>query len=1070
MGARTRAGAVGRMATAFAVLVSLFGLSVAAAPQASAAGTWQNPGNWVLYTQAGEMVLAGRGGALQPPTRPYECDNGLNNDQSLTDPNSPPVFQDSWPDFNATASESGTATGGTTTTLVHTGKSWTTNQWANHTVVIVGGTGAGQFRKVVSNTSNTLSVSPNWTTAPNNTSQYQIRPSDPECESATDDSEIIPGVQPRTISNLSANIAADGTLSAATFTLAPIYTYINQPLTGTVSITTSATSVSGSIDPATGSAQIDVTLNATLVGPFGTCSITGINISAKTSTAGGSPYNSSTGYLTVVDDTFVVPAATGGGLCGSVNSSFGLPSAPGQSKLRMIARMTPASGNQQPTPIAPASPLGVTEGQQLTVTPSATDPDVVLCASPGPCTNPPPKYNWRWTQTAGPTISQISVNPETGAATFIPPDGGSYSFLIQVGDGAGPTMSPNTATFNLTVANVAPTLSAGPDLTVSAGLSASANPSKLVGSFTSPAPSDVAGRTYSWTKIAGGTCADPAVTITSPTQLTTTFSTAASATDCTQHVRFTGTDEDGQSSFDDMVITVKGTTAGTISGKVTGCNPSCADLSGATVNLYQLSGGSLSLQAFTTTDANGNYSFTSVASGNYKLLFSKAGFTSRWLGDGLISAANSPAIPAPYAGANQTLWGGTGRGTIQGTVSKLPSGNVGAGVEVRLYDGPSGWFSRKTTTDASGFYSFPNLNPGTYKLSFAKGSATYAEIWSGGALNVSTAKAETVTSGTTTTVDVTANANLVPAKSTGTATSGSTTTVTETGKGWTANQWVGFRVRMITGAAAGQSRAISSNTATMLTVGTAFTSAIATGDRYVIEPAATNTQPGTGQASGGANAGLFGTPPKAYLDDSSKAWATNIWVGHRLRIIAGRGAGQARMIVANSATRLEVESDWATSSIPDTSSVYVIEPVSTAAPGYLQGGVGAAATGARVPNGQTEVRVYRADTGAFRGKVLVGEGLAGDNFGVNYTFYRWTADPAFPNAQQGLPPGSYKVLFRVIGTGGGSPAFCSEWYDDTRGGPATGSIAYATPVTISAGQITSVTAYLSQSAGCTSMN
>lgn len=1070
MGARARGGAVGRVATAFALVASLFGLSIAVAPQASAAGTWQNPGNWVLYTQAGELALAGRGGVLQPPTRPYECDNGVNNDQSLTDPNLPPVFQDPWPGFTTTASESGTATGGTSTTLVHSGKSWTTNQWANYTVVIVGGTGVGQSRKITSNTNNTLTVSATWTTIPNNTSQYQIRPSDLECDSATDDSEIISGTQPRVITNLNANIAADGTFTSATFTLAPIYTYINQPLTGTVSITTSATSVSGSIDPATGSAQIDVTLNATLVGPFGTCPITGINISAKTSNTGGSPYNPSTGFLTVVDDTFVVPATTSGGLCSSVNSSFGLPSAPGQSKLQMIARIVPASGNQQPTAIAPPSPGPVTEGQQITLTPSATDPDVVLCASPGPCTNPPPKYNWRWTQTAGPTISHISVNPETGAATFIPPDGGSYSFLIEVGDGAGPTMSPNTATFNLTVTDVAPTVSAGPDLTVSAGLSAAANPSKLVGTFTSPAPSDATGRTYSWSKIPGGTCGASAVTITSPSQLTTTFSTGASATDCTQNIRFTGTDEDGQSSFDDMVITVKGTTAGTISGKVTGCTPSCADLSGATVNLYQVVGNSLNLQGSTTTDANGDYSFTSVASGNYKLFFAKAGFTSRWLGDGLISAANSPAIPAPYAGANQTLWGGTGRGTIEGTVSKLPSGNVGAGVEVRLYDGPTGWFSRKTTTDSSGFYQFQNLNPGTYKLSFAKGSSTYAEIWSGGALNVSTAKSETVTSGATTTVNITANANLVPAKSTGVATSGSTTVVTDTSKGWTANQWVGYRVRMLTGAAAGQSRVISSNTATMLSVGTAFGFAIATGDQYVIEAAATNSQPGTGQVSAAGNAGLFGSPPKAYIDDTTKSWTTNMWAGYRLRILSGRGAGQVKTIVSNTATRLEVESDWATASIPNTSSVYAIEPVSNAAPGYLQGGVAAASSGAKVPDGQTEVRVYDAATGAFRGKVRVGEGLAGDNFAVNYTFYRWTADPAFPNAQQGLPPGSYKVLFRVIGTGGGSPAFCSEWYDDVSGGPTTGAVAYAKPVTISAGQVTLLTAYLAQSAGCTSRN
>ncbi|WP_334142541.1 carboxypeptidase regulatory-like domain-containing protein [Rhabdothermincola sp.] len=1070
MGARTRAATVGRVVTAFAVVASLFGLSVASAPQASAAGTWQNPGNWTLYTQTGELALAGRGGPLQPPTRPYECNNGTNDDQSLTDPNLPPVFQDTMPDFNATASESGTATGGTASTLVHSGKTWATNQWAGYTVVITGGTGSGQFRKVVSNTNNTLTVSPNWTTTPNNTSQYQIRASDPECESATDDSEIMPGIQPRVITNLAANIAADGTLSSATFTLAPIYVYINQPLAGTVAISTTATSVSGWIDPATGAAQFDVTMDATVVGPFGTCPISGINVSARTSNPGGVPYNSSTGFLTVVDNTFVVPATTGGGLCGSVNSSFGLPSAPGQSKLLLTARVTPTSGNQQPTAYAPLAPVGVTEGQVVTLMPSATDPDLVLCPSPGPCFSAPPKYNWRWTQTSGPTISQISVNPETGAATFIPPDGGSYSFLIEVGDGAGPTMSPNTATVSFSVSNVPPTVNAGPDLTVSAGLSASANPYKLVGQFTSPAPSDATGRTYLWQKISGGTCGASVVTITNPTALTTTFSTAASGSDCTQFVRFTGTDSDGQSSSSDMMITVKGTTAGTISGRVTGCTPACSVLSGATVNLYQASGMSLTLWGFTTTDANGDYSFNAVPPGNYKVFFSKAGYTSRWLGNGLISAANSPVIPAPYAGADQTLWGGTGRGTLQGTVNKLPSGNVGSGVEVRLYDAATGWFSRKTTTDASGFYQFANINPGNYKLNFAKGSSTYAEIWSGKALNVSTARLETVVSGSTTVSDITVNNNLVPLKSTGTATGGSTTTVVDTGKGWSSGQWNGYRVRMITGAAAGQSRVVNATTATTLTVSTAFGAAVAAGDQYVIEAAATNAAPGTGQATGGGNTGLLGTPPKAYLDDATKSWTTNMWAGYRLRIIAGRGVGQVKEIVANTATRLEVKDDWATASIPNASTVYAIEPVSNASPGYLQGGVGAARTGASVPAGQTEVRVYDHASGTFRGKVLVGQGLAGDNPAVNYSFFRWTADPAFPNVQQGLPPGVYRVLFRVIGTGGGSPAFCSTWNANIRGGPNTGSSLYANPVMITAGQVTIVNAYLAQSAGCTASN
>jgi hypothetical protein len=52
------------------------------------------------------------------------------------------------------AAVTGTATGGTATTLTETGKTWTVNQWAGYSVVIVG-TGAGT-RTIISNTADTL--------------------------------------------------------------------------------------------------------------------------------------------------------------------------------------------------------------------------------------------------------------------------------------------------------------------------------------------------------------------------------------------------------------------------------------------------------------------------------------------------------------------------------------------------------------------------------------------------------------------------------------------------------------------------------------------------------------------------------------------------------------------------------------------------------------------------------------------------------------------------------------------------------------------------------------------------
>lgn len=54
------------------------------------------------------------------------------------------------------AYDSGTATSGSTTTLVCTGKGWTNDQWINYRVRITGGTGVGQKSLITDNTTDTL--------------------------------------------------------------------------------------------------------------------------------------------------------------------------------------------------------------------------------------------------------------------------------------------------------------------------------------------------------------------------------------------------------------------------------------------------------------------------------------------------------------------------------------------------------------------------------------------------------------------------------------------------------------------------------------------------------------------------------------------------------------------------------------------------------------------------------------------------------------------------------------------------------------------------------------------------
>jgi hypothetical protein len=79
-----------------------------------------------------------------------------------------------------------TATSGTTSTVVQSAASWITNQYADHDVIIVSGTGAGQRRRIASNTGTTLTLNAtvtgnartgNFGTAPDATSVFRIVPS-----------------------------------------------------------------------------------------------------------------------------------------------------------------------------------------------------------------------------------------------------------------------------------------------------------------------------------------------------------------------------------------------------------------------------------------------------------------------------------------------------------------------------------------------------------------------------------------------------------------------------------------------------------------------------------------------------------------------------------------------------------------------------------------------------------------------------------------------------------------------------------------------------------------------------
>tara|TARA_R100000458_G_C8255945_1_gene232091 strand:- start:36 stop:1568 length:1533 start_codon:yes stop_codon:yes gene_type:complete len=73
-----------------------------------------------------------------------------------------------------TTETSGTATSGTSTTLVDTSANWDTNAFQNASLYITQGAGKGQRRTILGNETQTITVSPSWTTNPDSTSKYSI--------------------------------------------------------------------------------------------------------------------------------------------------------------------------------------------------------------------------------------------------------------------------------------------------------------------------------------------------------------------------------------------------------------------------------------------------------------------------------------------------------------------------------------------------------------------------------------------------------------------------------------------------------------------------------------------------------------------------------------------------------------------------------------------------------------------------------------------------------------------------------------------------------------------------------
>jgi hypothetical protein len=129
----------------------------------------------------------------------------------------------------------------------------------------------------------------------------------------------------------------------------------------------------------------------------------------------------------------------------------------------------------------------------------------------------------------------------------------------------------------------------------------------------------------------------------------------------------------------------------------------------------------------------------------------------------------------------------------------------------------------------------------------------------------------------------------------GTATAGAATTITDSGKTWATNEHVGRLVRITSGTGSGQTKHISSNTATALTIGGLsgdWATTPSTDSVYVIyegPPVEVN------KATSGSTTTFV---------VSGAAWSVNKWAGYTLSITAGAQSGNSQTITSNTSTTL----------------------------------------------------------------------------------------------------------------------------------------------------------------------
>jgi len=853
--------------------------------------------------------------------------------------------------------ESGTASGGTSTTLVDASKLWSTNLWAGRPVSITAGTGVGQTSTVSSNTATTLTVSPAWTTTPDATSKYVILQTSTTLQDTTKawstnlwagrPDSITAGTgagQTRTVSSNTKN----------TLTVSPAWTttpdgtskYVILQTSTTLQDTTKSWHINiwtgrpVTITAGTGVGQTSTvssnTKNTLTVSPAWTTIPDGTSKYAirQTSTTLQDitkewPINLWVGRLVTIN------AGTGAGQASTVTASDSTrltvspawTTTPDGTSQYVIAQ---TSTTLQDTTKVWTSNLwagrlvtitaGTGAGQSRTVSSNTT---TTLTISPPAWTTTPDGTSQ---YVIGQTSTTLQDTTKTGPKAWTANQWAGLVVRITAGTGAGQTRTVSSNTTN--TLTVSPAWITTPDGT-----------SKYIITASSTALAD---NTKAWTAnqwagrpvvINAGTGAGQTRTVVSNTTDTLTVlpawdpipdgtseyvitQTATTLQDITKTwtvdqwagrpVRIAAGAGAGQTS------TVSTNTANTLT-----VSPAWTTMPDATSE-YRITQASTKLQDITKTWTTDQW--------KTRVVTIKAGTGAGQSKTVSSNTANTLTVSSAWGtkpdGSSQYVIGVGATATIALTGTYNSSGAVSASGGGYTFDGTydgssrlAGTFTGPTSSSGTFLTERATSNPmafcGPFTSTNAQGNGIFNVTLSGSTLF----GAATAAGGTVFALDgtIVAGDNGTGSGDAGVANSSAagpgqtSTTLQDTTKlgtsAWTLHQWLGRLVRTNAGFGAGQTRTVVDNDANTLTVSPAWTT--------IPEDAST---------------GYVIMQKSTTLEDLDKkgasAWTTNQWAGRTVSINAGAGAGQTRTVASNTANTLTVSPAW--NLIPDGTSQYVI--------------------------------------------------------------------------------------------------------------------------------------------------